>query len=204
MRTHEIELTVHSDRQHVELEVAVVLGGMRDKTSWLRLESLNSAEIVLKGPMGFEEAFTVLGQQVLMDEYVVRSWGEALGFMRMHFDLAWRRWEGHRARLQALDALGKPSLRDLALDEIAERHLQGRAPYHVTKATKAGEDEEAQTEIVARMKLGPQRRSCDLDCKLHKAATDLSEALDQYFKGMPTPYNVGLRLRKLRNALRSS
>jgi hypothetical protein len=203
MRTHEIELTTHSDRRLVELEVAVVLGGLRDKTSWLRLESLNRAEIVLKGPIGFEESFTVLGQQVLMDEYVVRSWDEALEEMLMRFDMAWRTWEDHRAKLRALDALGKPSLRDLALDEIAERHLQGRPPYHVTMTLKTDKGDE-QVAVSPR----PARRSCDLDCKLYKAARDLVEAvgdLPKDSKGvLAVPEDLLPEITRLHRALRSS
>lgn len=109
-------LTVEAD-QTTEIsftaEVAFKVGKLREK--FLSAESLM---VYLEGDFGFKT-------ECYFDAHH-HGFHSAVRWCRD----AWAAWESHKERLMKMD---RTDLHGLALTEIAERHLQDRAPYHVSK-----------------------------------------------------------------------
>lgn len=128
----EIKLDEKTDWARVQFQVAKLYGGLRPIPWWTDLlglgEDLSEAKITFTGTMGFSVSMSI---DLWMSEDSVLYWLNA--YVR-------NAWNLHLRRIRTVDDVAikkQHDLRELALDEIAERHLQGRPPYHVTKAMPA-------------------------------------------------------------------
>lgn len=129
MSERTFHLTEETSKDKLAMELCLAAGGCREPSIW-REKDCHRVSVKLKGEFGFLETFSIRMADVgFLDEWLVPPTVEDV--LKV-FDKAWEKWEAHLKRLKAIDRIADPQPHDLALAEIAERHLQGRAPYHVT------------------------------------------------------------------------